>query len=84
MAERELIIYGLGKTCSHCSAGTEDPSSQNQDCYKCLLALLEQGLKRTPTAKDVESWRGWFNAENIPTGCPNGYHSPDSDSLPLR
>ena len=80
MAGKEICIYNLDKTCSPCPASAEDPRrSQNQVCYKCLLASLEVQLGRIPIVEDVESW---MSVDDIPFACPNGYRSPKN--LPLR
>lgn len=84
MAEREVTIQN--PICSNCSAST-GRAWVSKDLYRCRPALLELQLKRIPTAKDVreaaelEGSYG-FDADGIPSGCPNGYRSPDS--LPLR
>ena len=83
MAEREVTIQN--PICSNCSAST-GRVWVSEDLYRCRPALLELRLKRIPTAKDVreaaelEEYR--FNADGIPSGCPNGYRSPEN--LPLR
>ena len=84
MAEREVDIQNI--TCLYCSASI-GRTWVSKDLYRCRLALLELGLKRIPTAKDVreqakEMGLEKFDADRIPSGCPNGYHSPDY--LPLR
>lgn len=84
MAEREVTLQN--QICSNCSAST-GRVWVSKDLYRCRLALLELRLKRIPTAKDVREeveWEGSvkFDADCIPSGCPNGYHSPEN--LPLR
>lgn len=83
MAERGVSIQN--PICSNCSAST-DRGWVSKGLYRCRPALLELQLKRIPTAKDVreaaESEGYRFDADRIPSGCPNGYRSPEN--LPLR
>lgn len=77
MAEREVTVQN--KICSNCSASI-DHTWVIKNLYRCKVASLELKLGRIPTTKDTK--RLGVDVSSVPSGCPNGYHSPEN--LPLR
>lgn len=81
---KDLVIYPTDERCLFCSACYETPYEKSRR-YQCLPASTEEYLHRRPTAEDMKNVfkriaKG--SVKSIPSGCSNGYRSPEN--LPLR